>query len=53
VLEDIDSKIDKINGTARAETCRQIVQAISQGSSLTESDKQFLTQKLRELGGSP
>jgi hypothetical protein len=40
-----------IKGTARAETCRQMIETISKDSSLTESDKQLLTQKLRDLAG--
>jgi hypothetical protein len=51
VLEDVESKIDTIRGTSRAETCRQMIETISKDSSLTESDKQLLTEKLRELAG--
>jgi hypothetical protein len=51
VLEDVDSKINMIKGTSRAETYRQMIATISKDSSLTESDKQLLTEKLRELAG--
>ena len=51
LLEEIDSKIDMIKGTARAETCRQMIETISKDSSLTESDKQLLMEKLRDLAG--
>jgi hypothetical protein len=49
VLDDINSKIDRINGITRADTCQQMIEVISKNSSLTESDKQLLTQKLHEL----
>jgi hypothetical protein len=51
VLEDIDAKIDKIPGTSRAGTCRQMIEVISKDGSLTEDDKTLLSEKLKELGG--
>jgi len=50
-LEDIDSKISKVERTARAETCRQMIEVISKDGSVPESDKQLLAQNLRELTG--
>ena len=51
LLDEIGTKIDLIKETSRAETCRQMADAISKEGSLTDSDKQLLTEKLRELGG--
>jgi hypothetical protein len=52
VLEDITSKINLIKEAFPAETCRRMIDTISKDSSLTESDKTLLTEKVRELAGS-
>ena len=51
VLDDIGSKLDLIKGMSRSEACQKAIATISKDSSLTESDKQLLTEKLRELAG--
>jgi len=51
LLEDIDGKFNLIKGTSRSEACQKAIETISKDSSLTESDKQLLTEKLRELAG--
>jgi hypothetical protein len=51
VLEDVDSKIDMIRTTPRAETCQQMIEALSKESSLTDDDKKVLAAKLKEIGG--
>jgi hypothetical protein len=50
VLEDVDSKIDKIRTTPRAETCQKMIEALSKESSLTD-DRKILSAKLKEMGG--
>ena len=50
VLDDIGSKLDKINGTVRAETCRRMTEALSKDGSLNDADKKLLSEKLKELG---
>ena len=50
VLDDIGSKLDKIKGTPRAESCRQMTETITKDSSLTDLDKKLLSEKLKELG---
>jgi hypothetical protein len=51
LLEEIDGKLKLINGTSRSEACQKAIETISKDTSLTESDKQLLTEKLRELAG--
>jgi hypothetical protein len=51
VLEDIDSKIDKIRNTPRAETCQKMTEALSKETSLTNDDRKVLSAKLKEMGG--
>jgi len=51
VMEDLDTKLNKIKGTSRSESCQKVIETISKDSSLTESDRQNLTEKLRELAG--
>jgi hypothetical protein len=51
VLEDIDSKIDKIRTTARAQTCQKMIEALSRESSLADDDRKLLSAKLKEMGG--
>ena len=50
VLEDIDSKIDKIQTTPRAESCQKMIDALSKESSLTDDDRKVLSAKLKEMG---
>jgi hypothetical protein len=51
VLEDIDSKIDRIRTTTRAQTCQKMIEALSTESSLTADDRKLLSDKLKEMGG--
>jgi hypothetical protein len=51
VLEDVDSKIDIIRTTTRAETCQKMTEALSKERSLTDDDRKVLSAKLREMGG--
>jgi hypothetical protein len=50
VLDDIGSKLDKIPGITRAETCRRMAEAVSKNNSLDDADKRLLAEKLKELG---
>jgi len=47
----MDGKLNLIKETSRNEACRKAIETIVKDSSLTESDKQLLTEKLRELAG--
>jgi hypothetical protein len=49
VLDDIGSKLNQINGTTRAETCRRMTEALSKDGSLDDADKRLLSEKLKEL----
>ena len=50
VLEDIDSKIDKIRTTPRAETCQKMIEALSKESSLTDDDRKRAFRKAQGDG---
>jgi hypothetical protein len=50
VMDDIGSKLDKIPGITRAETCRRMAEAVSKDNSLDDGDKRLLAEKLKELG---
>jgi hypothetical protein len=50
VLDDIGSKLNKIAGITRAETCRRMAEAVSKNNSLDDADKRLLAEKLKELG---
>jgi hypothetical protein len=52
VMADIDSKIDKIPGTPRAETCRKMIETLSKDASLPAEDKTLLSDRLKEMGAS-
>jgi hypothetical protein len=49
VLDDVDHKLDLIKGMYRPEACRKMIDALSQDSSLTESDKKTLTELVAQL----
>jgi hypothetical protein len=49
VLDDVDNKLDLIKGISRSETCRKMIDTLSQDSSLTESDKKTLTELVGKL----
>jgi hypothetical protein len=49
VLDDIDNKLDLIKGVSRPEACRMMTETISKDSSLTQSDKQSLTELVGRL----
>ena len=49
VLDDIDDKLDLIQGISRPEACRKMIDTLSQDSSLTESDKKTLTDLVGQL----
>jgi hypothetical protein len=49
VLDDIDDKLDLIQGMSRADACRKMIDTLSQDSSLTESDKKTLTDLVGQL----
>jgi hypothetical protein len=51
VLDDISSKLDQITGASRAESCRRMAESLSKDNSLSDADKQLLSEKLKELGG--
>ena len=44
VLEDIGVKLSRITGMSRSEACKKVIEAISRDSSLSESDKNALTE---------
>jgi hypothetical protein len=52
LLADLDSKLDLIKGVSRADACRKMVEAISSDASLSESEKQRLTEFVSQLDGS-
>jgi hypothetical protein len=49
VLDDIDDKLDLIQGISRPEACRKMIDTLSQDNSLTESDKKTLTDLVGQL----
>jgi hypothetical protein len=49
VLDDVDDKLDLIQGISRPEACRKMIDTLSQDSSLTESDKKTLTDLVGQL----
>ena len=50
VLDEIEDKLGLIKGVSRLDACRQAIEAIARDSSLSESDKKVLSEKLKELG---
>jgi hypothetical protein len=50
LLDELEGKLGLIKGMSRLDACRQASEAISRDSSLSESDKNVLSTKLKELG---
>jgi hypothetical protein len=50
LLDEFEGKLDLIKGMSRLDACRQASEAISRDSSLSESEKKLLSEKLKELG---
>ncbi len=53
LLDDVGSKLDKIKATPRAESYKNLIEAISKDSSLNDSDRKFLAEKLKEQSEAP
>jgi hypothetical protein len=53
VLDDIDVKLSRLNGTSRRAACQQVIETLSKDNSLTENDKKLLTEKLKERSEGP
>jgi gas vesicle protein len=52
VLDDIEAKIRLIKDRSPSEVVTRMIEALSKDSSLNESDRQMLDEKLKELRGS-
>jgi hypothetical protein len=52
LLADIDNKLDLIPGMSRADACRKMIETISGDNSLSEGEKQRLTELMGRLQGS-
>jgi hypothetical protein len=52
VMDDVDTKIDKIQGMPRPEVCRRMIETLSKDASLSADDKKLLSDRLKEMGPS-
>ncbi len=49
-MADIDSKIDKVQGTPRPDVCRKMIEILSKDASLSEDDRKLLSDRLNQTG---
>lgn len=52
LMADIDAKIDKVPATPRAETCRKMIEILSNDASLPAEDRTMLSDRLKAMDGS-
>jgi hypothetical protein len=50
LLDEVDRKLDLIQGVSRPDACRQMGETIAKDSTLDENDKKRLAEQLKELG---
>jgi hypothetical protein len=50
VMADVESKIDKVQGTPRPDVCRKMIEILSKDASLSEADRKLLTDRLNQTG---